>query len=137
MEERQKAKLSKGLLDMKFMKKTKDSLEKEADDAVGTALYSHEVTDSMKKKGELIFMDASMSSCKNLMEGRLSFGGMNPDIERYMQTEYNKKMEEIEKAKEKDVSDADMAKQTALSSNIGKKFQSKNQRKFLKPESME
>lgn len=140
MEENKKVKLSKGVLDMKFMKKTRERVKKEEEDAEGQAMYSQEITEDMKKSGNIIFMDTSIMSCKDLMEGRLSFGGMNPEIERIMADTYNKKLGEVEKLKEKDVTDVEMAKgYSSLNETMAKKFQPKGQRnskKFMKPQSL-
>ncbi|KAF2881375.1 hypothetical protein ILUMI_24818 [Ignelater luminosus] len=139
MEERKHAKLSKGLLDMKFMKKTKERVEKEEDDAEGQAMYSSEITEEMKQSGNINFSQVSIVGCKDLIEGRLSFKGMNPEIEKLMNDEYAKKLDEAEKRKEKDVTDTEMAKgYSTLVDTMDKKFQNKKQRntnkkKFLKP----
>lgn len=140
MEESKKVKLSKGVLDMKFMKKTRERVQKEAEDAEGQAMYSQEITEDMKKSGNIIFMDTSIMNCKDLVEGRLSFGGMNPEIERIMAETYNKRLGEVEKLKEKDITDVEMAKgYSSLHETMGKKFQPKSQRnskKFMKPQSL-
>lgn len=139
MEERQQAKLSRAVLEMKFMKKTKERVEKEEDDAEGEAMYSGEITEEMKQSGNITFIETSIANCRNLIEGRLSFGGMNPEIEKLMSDDYTKKLEEAEKKKEKDVSDVEMAKKySTLVDTLGKKFQNKNNRtwnkkKFMRP----
>lgn len=46
---RNKVKLSKSILDMKFMKRTKDKVLKEEDDAQSRAMYSNEITEKMLK----------------------------------------------------------------------------------------
>lgn len=138
MEDPRNIKLSKGILEMKFMKKTKEKVENE--DAEGKAMYSNQVTEEMKRSGNLVFIATSITDCKNLVDGRLSFGGMNPDIEKLMANDYNKLIETEEKKKEKDVPDIEMAQgYSTLVESIGKKFKSnkpksKNKnRKFLKP----
>lgn len=125
---------------MKFMKKTKEKVEKELDDAEGQAMYSDQITDEMRKTGNLVFISTSMTICKNLVDGRLSFGGMNPEIEKLMEKDYNKLIGEEEAKKEKDIGDAEMAKgYSTLVETVGKKFQSRQntpkqkQRKFKKP----
>lgn len=139
MEEKKQAKLSKGLLDMKFMKKTKERVEKEEDDAEGQAMYSSEITEEMKQSGNINFSEVSIVGCRDLIEGRLSFRGMNPEIEKLMNDEYAKKLDEAEKRKEKDVTDVEMAKgYSTLVDTMDKKFQNKrhrntNKKKFLKP----
>uniref|UniRef100_U5ESH4 Putative cytoplasm n=1 Tax=Corethrella appendiculata TaxID=1370023 RepID=U5ESH4_9DIPT len=112
-----KTKLSKFILEMKFMKKTKEKVEKEEDDAEGRALYSSEITDKMLHGQSNFIIEPSFVPCENLIEGRVSYRGMNPEIERIMEIErYGeqqvKERERLEREKEmtKDVSDKDMAK---------------------------
>ncbi|XP_017787002.1 PREDICTED: M-phase phosphoprotein 6 [Nicrophorus vespilloides] len=139
MGDNSRTKLSKSVLDMKFMKKTKDRVEKEADDAEGNAMYSSEITEDMKKSGT-IFVNTSIMNCRNLIEGRLSFGGMNPDIEKIMSDTYVKQLEDAEKQNEKDVSDQEMAEgYSTLNKTMAKKFQTKKARskKFMKPKPMD
>lgn len=131
-----KVKLSKSILDMKFMKRTKVRVEKEEEDAEGQAMYSGEITEQMRQSGNIIFVETNISHCKNLIEGRLSFKGMNPEIEKLMSNEDIKKIEAAEKRKEKDVSDVEMAKgYSTLVDTMGNKFKNKNRskKKFMKP----
>lgn len=144
-EDNKKVQLSKQILDMKFMKRTKDRVRKEEEDAEGQAMYSNQITEQMRKSGNVVFIETSISNCKNLIDGRLSFGGMNPDIERLMSDKYVKAIEEAERSKEKDVQDIDMAQgyHSSLVDTMGKKFQNKRQysnrhsnrhsKKFMKP----
>lgn len=136
MEQRKQAKLSNAVLEMKFMKKSKERVEKEEDDEEGREMYAGEVTEEMKKSGNINFIYTSIAVCKGLIEGRLSFGGMNPEVERMMENDYAKKLDEVEVKKEKDVSDADMANYNV----IARKFQgsrnnpgNRQKKKFLKP----
>lgn len=136
MEDNKCVQLSKQILDMKFMKRTKERVKKEEEDAEGQAMYSNHITEQMRKSGHTMFISTSIGNCRNLIEGRLSFGGMNPDIERIMSDKYVRAIEEAEKLKEKDVTDADMAKgYSTLVDTMGKKFQNNKQprRKFMKP----
>lgn len=134
------AKLSKAILEMKFMKKTKEKVEKEIDDAEGQAMYSDQITEEMRRTGNLVFISTSITICKNLVDGRLSFGGMNPEIEKYMTKDYNKLIAEEEMRKEKDVTDLEMIEgYSTLVETVGKKFQSKQNnakqkhKRFKKP----
>lgn len=133
--------LSKNILEMKFMKKTKERVAKENEDAEGRAMYSDQITEEMKEVGNLIFISTSITNCKNLIDGRLSFGGMNPEIEKLMSKDYNKLLEAEERKKEKDVTDVEMAEgYSSLVNTMDKKFHSnKNKtsfkrKKFQKPE---
>lgn len=129
-------KLSKAILEMKFMKKTKEKVAKEEENAESREMYSHEITEEMKKNGNIIFRPASITVCKRLVDGRLSFGGMNPEIEKMMESDYNKIYAEAEKKNEKDITDEEMAKQhLAVAKTISNKFKPKRNRnkKFQKP----
>lgn len=133
-----KPQLSGAILDMKFMKKSKERVEKELDDAEGNAMYSNEITEQMKRGQRLAVVEVSINNCKDLIEGRLSFGGINPDIEKLMTEEYAKRVQRIEKEKETDISDLEMAKKSnPLVENLEKKFnknkRNKQKNKFQKP----
>lgn len=66
-----KTKLSKGILDMKFMKRTKDKVNKEEDDATSRAMYSNEITDKMLQDSSQYIIEPSYIPCENLVEGKL------------------------------------------------------------------
>lgn len=138
--EKPNVKLSKAILEMKFMKKTKEKVEKENEDAEGQAMYSDQITDEMRKSGNLVFITTSITNCKNLVDGRLSFGGMNPEIQKYMEKDYNKLLADEDTKKEKEVTDVEMAEgYSTLVDTVGKKFQGKQNhgkykhKKFKKP----
>lgn len=138
-DQKEDVKLSKGILEMKFMKKTKEKVEKLADDLEGNQMYTNEITDEMRRTGNIVFVSTSIVNCKNLIDGRLSFGGMNPEIEKLMSNEYAKLLEEQERKKEKDITDTEMAEgYSTLVDTIGKKFnkdkKSKSKKKFIRPE---
>lgn len=128
---RPSARLSKSILEMKFMKRTREKVLKEEDDERSRAMYSHEITDKMKKDICQYIMEPSYVPCENLSDGRYSFRGMNPEIERLNQLEN----EAINAAKDKDVvkdvSDADMSASYyhTIKKTIERKFQTKNQRR--------
>lgn len=133
-------KLSRAILDMKFMKKSKIRVEQEEEAAEGQAMYSNEITEEMRKGGKYKIVEVSMNTCSDLIEGRLSFGGMNAKVERLMSTEYAKRHEIVEKQKEKDVSDFEMAKRyNPLVNTMHKNApnRKRNKRKFIKPAEME
>lgn len=141
--ERQKIKLSKSILEMKFMKRTKEKLLKEEDDAQSRAMYSNEITDKMRKNESRFIIEPSYMICEDLNEGRFSFRGMNPEVERLMELEEQAKQAKLEKNVKKDVTDDDMtaAYYENVKRTIEKKYQSKHQRckmtlhepKFKKP----
>lgn len=136
MEEKKRVQLSKTILDMKFMKRTKDRVQKEVEDAEGQAMYANQITEQMRKSGNIVFIETSIGNCKNLIDGRLSFGGMNPDVEKLMSDKYLKTLESEEKLKEKDITDIEMAKgYSTLVDTMGKKFQKRQRsnKKFMRP----
>lgn len=115
---KKKPQLPKSVLDMKFMKKTKERLERELEDTQDHgSLYSNIITNAMRSASGNYVTEASFIFCENLMEGRLSFKGMNPEIERLMEQE---KLKEIPSGEmQKDIPDDILAK----------KFQAFNKRK--------
>ncbi|XP_058463218.1 M-phase phosphoprotein 6 [Malaya genurostris] len=128
-----KVKLSKGILEMKFMSRTREKIEKENDDAEGRALYSNEITDKMLHGSSKYIIETSYVPCEDLIEGRVSYGGMNPEIERIIELEKNKDLaaliekeraEAAERQKmRRDVPDEEMAKfYTSVVKTVKKKF---------------
>lgn len=104
-----KPQLPKAVLDMKFMKKTKERIEKELENLQDhDELYSGIITSEMRHATGNFISESSFIFCENLMEGRLSFKGMNPEIERIMELE-NVKTEDNGEM-QKDVSDEILAK---------------------------
>lgn len=129
--EAKKIKLSKTVLQMKFMKRTRDQVEKEDDEAEGRALYSNEITDRMLHGNDNIIIESSYVACEDLHPcGRFSFGGMNKDIERIMEHENQVKRvkeekDDLQRRKEmkKDVEDEEMVKYySSLVKTLGNKF---------------
>lgn len=105
-----KTKLSKGILDMKFMKRTKDKVAKEQDDAEGRAMYADQITDKMLRHGECPYVcEPSFVPVEGLVEGRFSFRGMNPEIERLLELEELARQALLNKDVKKDVADEEMA----------------------------
>ncbi|XP_041783037.1 uncharacterized protein LOC121599365 [Anopheles merus] len=131
-----KVQLSKGILQMKFMSRTKEKLDKEADEERGRALYASEITDKMLTETVKYVMEPSYVPCENLIEGRISYGGMNPDIERILDIESGAdivKREQQEAAKQAqmqtDVPDAEMARfYTSVVHTMNKKYDSHKKR---------
>ncbi|XP_068621164.1 M-phase phosphoprotein 6 [Battus philenor] len=101
---RKKLQLPKSVLDMKFMKRTKDRIEKELENFHDhEGLYSNIITNEMRHATGNFISEASFTYCDDLIEGRLSFKGMNPEIEQLMELENAKEREDSEM--QKDVSD--------------------------------
>ncbi|XP_030380639.1 M-phase phosphoprotein 6 [Scaptodrosophila lebanonensis] len=122
-----KPKLSRGVLDMKFMQRTKAKVDKEADDEQGRALYSNEISGNMLNSNSNFIIEPSYSICEGLIDGRLSFRGMNPELERLMELEQAEKQVKTKQEQPKEVSDVEMAKY------MQRKFNGKNDFNKRKP----
>lgn len=105
-----KPKLSKGILEMKFMQKTKDKVNKEIEAAEGREMYSSEITERMLNSKSNFIIEPSFVHCENLIEGRLSFRGMNPEIERLLELEREEKAAAQRQEQNTEVSNEDMVK---------------------------
>ncbi|XP_028179074.1 M-phase phosphoprotein 6 [Ostrinia nubilalis] len=81
--------LPKSVLEMKFMRKTKERIEKELENTQGhDSLYSNIITDEMRHASGNFITESSFIFCEDLLEGRLSYKGMNPEIERLMEQDF-------------------------------------------------
>lgn len=131
--DRPAVKLSKGILDMKFMKRTKEKVLKEEDDAKSREMYSNEITAKMLSTESRYTIEPSYIFCEDLNDGRFSFRGMNPEIESILQSEKAAKEGKIEQNVKKDVSDEDMKNNYYgnVVKTIERKFQSKSHRKKM------
>ncbi|XP_034829740.1 M-phase phosphoprotein 6 [Maniola hyperantus] len=109
MAARKKLQLPKSVLEMKFMKKTKERLEKELENTLGHEdLYSNIITNEMRHATGNYISESSFVFCEDLIEGRVSFKGMNPEIERIMESE--NKQNDCDGEMQKDISDEILAK---------------------------
>lgn len=126
-----KTKLSKGILDMKFMKRTKEKVEKQLFQEEGEEYFGAQLTNRMKKGSGVFIFEPSYVFCEGLVDGRVSFRGMNPEIERLMELEEEAKRARNDKKNETDISDQQMAKHFKSSSvdTIAKKFRTKHENK--------
>ncbi|XP_053989702.1 M-phase phosphoprotein 6-like isoform X1 [Hylaeus volcanicus] len=144
-----KSKLSKSILEMKFMKRTKEKVEKEQFQEEGEEYFGNELTERMKKVLDRFITEPSYVFCEKLIEGRLSFQGMNPEIEKLMEAEQNNKCTSLDVKKETDVSDEQMAERyKGFNKNVKREYKyekllEKNndeykpipkKQKFLKPQ---
>lgn len=137
-----KPKLSKGILEMKFMQKTKTKLDTEEDDAEGRAMYATEINNKLLNRHVNFVTEPSYMVCEGLNEvGRFSFRGMNPEIERITEVERAEKnpnkREEVFNGQKEDVSIEEMRKYfptsektNSLNRTIAKKF---GKRKNMSP----
>lgn len=106
-----KMQLPKSVLDMKFMKKTRERIEKELENTQDHgSLYSNIITNEMRSATGNFISESSFIYCETMLEGRLSFKGMNPEIERLMELENGVKSEPSTGEMVKDVSDDILAK---------------------------
>merc|ERR1712079_461699 len=121
-----KKKLSKNVLEMKFMKRTKERTEREEDTEKSQAIYSDFISAAMKHQGSRFIIEPSYVNIENLSFGRFAYHGMNPEIEKMLDDEKVKK-EELEAIKnEKDVQDEEMVEYySSLGNTISKKFATK------------
>ncbi|XP_075393146.1 M-phase phosphoprotein 6 [Tenrec ecaudatus] len=130
-----KPKLSKNLLRMKFMQRgldseTKKQLEEEEKKIISEEHWYLDLPE-LKEKESLIIEEQSFLLCEDLLYGRMSFRGFNPEVEKLMlQMNSKSKTEEIEdEIVEVDVSDEEMARRyESLVGTIGKKFAKKRDR---------
>ncbi|XP_058804728.1 M-phase phosphoprotein 6 [Phymastichus coffea] len=99
--------LSKSILEMKFMKRTKDKVEKEAFQQEGEEYFGKQ---TLPKKSGRFITEASYAFCEELIEGRLSFQGENPELERLLELEHLAKVPKEERDMDADVSDTQMTK---------------------------
>ncbi|BFF94502.1 M-phase phosphoprotein 6 [Drosophila madeirensis] len=127
-----KPRLSRGVLDMKFMQRTKVKVDKEDDDEQSRALYSNEINAKMLNSNSNFIIEPSYTICAGLIDGRLSFRGMNPELELLMEQELAQKLAKVKPEQPKEVSDQDMAKAyytnkaPSVANNMSKKFSTKN-----------
>ena len=115
-----KKKLSRNLLDMKFMKRTREKTEIQDEEEMRSQLFDSEVTPAMRVGGSRIVCEPSYVPIENLTFGRLAFKGMNAEIESMMAAAQASAEEGVEEA---DVSQEEMAGR--LSQNMAKKYGSK------------
>lgn len=126
------AKLSKTILEMKFMKRTKEKVNKEEEDRESRTMYAKEITDRMLNYENNYVFEPSYMVCEDLNDGRFSFRGMNPEIELILESEKQAKETAIDQNVSKEVNDEEM---TAYYGNVMKsmkrKFESKKQRRKM------
>ncbi|KAI4495589.1 hypothetical protein M0802_008601 [Mischocyttarus mexicanus] len=142
-----KFKLSKSILEMKFMRRTKEKVEKQMIEKEGEEYFGGQFSVPMTSKFDDQFVvEPSFVVCEQLIEGRLSFNGMNPELEKLLEIEEINKTMELEKKLEKDVTDEQMAENWLSLRKVKRNFKrSKKQQgnktgpipkkkaKFLKP----
>lgn len=104
MSTKAKPRLSKGILEMKFMMKSKVKVNKEEEDNEGKSMYQNEITGKMKKSN--FHQEQGFANIEELSVCRYSCRGMNPEIEKLLQ-EHNYKETNHSKM-ETEISDKDL-----------------------------
>jgi len=118
-----KKKLSKHLLEMKFMKRTKEKVVEEDEEDVRAKMFENEVTAAMKR-GDRFRLESSYVPVEQLLFGRMAFKGMNAEIENMMMQQFDQEMES--RKGETEVSDVEMANRySGLVATVGSKFAKK------------
>ncbi|XP_056595420.1 M-phase phosphoprotein 6 [Triplophysa dalaica] len=130
-------KLSKNLLRMKFMQRGLDADVKKQLDEEEKRIISDEHwfldLPELKAKENYIIEERSYVPCEDLVYGRMSFKGFNPDVERLMvlmnapkeEDEVNKEIGGINKM-DTDITDEEMARRyESLVGSMRKKFAKK------------
>ncbi|XP_034644523.1 M-phase phosphoprotein 6 [Trachemys scripta elegans] len=137
-----KTKLSKNLLRMKFMQRgldseTKKQLEEEEKKIISEEHWYLDLPE-LKEKESFIIEERSFMPCEDLLYGRMSFKGFNPEVEKLMiqmNSRYKKEEIEADDTAEADVSDEEMARRyETLVGTIGKKFLKKRDQRVLQDE---
>ncbi|KAI9558083.1 hypothetical protein GHT06_014836 [Daphnia sinensis] len=136
--QRKKLLLSKNLLEMKFMKRTKEKTEKELEDEERQAAFANEITSAMLSHGSKFLMESSYAACENLSFGRMSFRGANPEIEKIMnrfKSPHPPKEDSIlQNEKYADVTATEVAQTLSLTKTISRKFSKQSlKRGFKRP----
>ncbi|NWR55933.1 MPH6 phase, partial [Bucorvus abyssinicus] len=115
---------------------TKKQLEEEEKKIISEEHWYLDLPD-LKEKESFIIEERSFMPCEDLLYGRMSFKGFNPEVEKLMiQMNSGCKEEEIEvdDKMEADVSDEEMARYETLVGTIGKKFLRKRNQSVLQDE---
>ncbi|XP_055950262.1 M-phase phosphoprotein 6-like [Argiope bruennichi] len=118
-----RAKLSSNVLEMKFMKKSKEKSELEAEEERRKIMFESEIPDALIRGGDLCIIEPSFVPCLQLLNGRFSFKGMNPEIEKLMREDEQKDLDKLKKMD--GISDQEMAERYSSLVAIKKKFTSK------------
>uniref|UniRef100_A0A4W3IZD5 M-phase phosphoprotein 6 n=1 Tax=Callorhinchus milii TaxID=7868 RepID=A0A4W3IZD5_CALMI len=127
-------KLSKNLLKMKFMQRSLDTETKkqlEEEEKIINAEHWYLDLPELKEHESHIIEEKSFVPCENLLFGRMSFKGFNPEIEKLVSQMYSEdgKEEAEEETIEADVSDLEMARRYgSLVGTIKNKFTKKRDR---------
>ncbi|KAL3859120.1 hypothetical protein ACJMK2_009352 [Sinanodonta woodiana] len=133
-----KSKLSKNVLQMKFMQRSVLRMEKEENEEEAQKMIDEEHWVLALHQGEKqhrqsqYLVEPSYVRCEDLLFGRMSFKGCNPEIEKLMKSQMQEL--ELEEASRKEseigVDDIEMAERyESLIGTVAKKFAKKRQRR--------
>ena len=129
--------LSKNLLQMKFMQRTKEKIELEEEESKAAHLLDNVDTSSLPKRKQIL-IEPSFEVCCNLRFGRMSFKGQNKEIEALMEEKKRELMESTTYEEPAEVSNREMAKrynelpeQQGLTNRYRKK--AKRRHNYIKP----
>ncbi|KAJ8249019.1 hypothetical protein GJAV_G00230310 [Gymnothorax javanicus] len=132
------SKLSKNLLRMKFMQRGLDAEVKKQLEAEEKRIISDEHwyldLPELQAKENFIIEERSFVPCEDLVYGRMSFKGFNPEVEKLMALMNTRKEDEEEDEEdvtkmETDVTDEEMARRyESLVGSMKRKFATKRQR---------
>ncbi|GFS14800.1 M-phase phosphoprotein 6-like [Elysia marginata] len=135
MAAKQSAHLSKNVLQMKFMQRSVLRMEKEQNEEERQKIIDDEHwaldLQEYKTKESDFLENQSYTTCEELLFGRQSYQGFNPEIEKLMKVHSEEKeaQKSEQKEKEESVGDAEMAQRySSLMGIIAKKFTKKRQR---------
>lgn len=87
MSSQNKTRLSKGIMDMKFMMKSKVKLRKADDSKLGKEMYHNEITKKMGNNTNFVY-ESGFVNLEELSVCRYSCRGMNPEIEKVLLNEH-------------------------------------------------
>lgn len=139
METEGTAKLSKNVLRMKFMQRSLDpdakkQLEEDEKRVISDEHWYLDLPELMTNEN-IILTERSFVSCEDLVFGRISFKGFNPEIEKLMAVRGQKVNDEDMSKMDTDITDEEMASRYAdLVSSIKKKFAKKRGHSLLEDE---
>ncbi|XP_033899117.1 M-phase phosphoprotein 6-like [Acipenser ruthenus] len=138
------AKLSKNVLRMKFMQRgldaeTRKQLEEEEKRIISDEHWYLDLPE-LKEKENFIIEERSFLPCEDLLYGRMSFKGFNPEVEKLMTLMNSQnRTEDVEEEEQNktgvDVSDEEMARRyESLVGSIKRKFTKKRNRPVIQGE---
>lgn len=101
------------------MKRSKDKVEKEIEYQEGAEFFGNETRIAGTPKEAQYIIEHSMVPIEKLVNGRMSFKGMNPEIERLMEQEWHN-IREQQKALEREISNRPEISDKAMAKRLGK-----------------